>query len=477
MRHISKHFISETKARGALYLGEDQSPELFVDITYSNGFPHPIKAIFRGTKSDAAKLTRFMKPSVMFRAEINRQTYISNKVVIRSIKTTGWGDRNLDELYHDYICWLDLYELKVISDIKSESLESSFLLCGDRRFILANKMLTFNFNGDSNVTSNSMNFNFDSILPAQVKIEEHFLSHQQSKPSTTLIATGVCSLDFIYKEDSHLIPEQHSNRAREVADDFCLLCSFLSSSKVDWFINHTLHKNKREMSIKYMEEDIEPNPEETIFPHIRDEHYNFLKFARTSEICDFFSRGVILLRSHATEDFDIRLPLRYYVLACEQIVPTLSFSLLFLALEKIKDLYCKNQNRESILSKDKFKKLSKCLKDAIDNIDDLNEAERNQIKMKLAELNRDSIKSILQELFNNFMIDCADLYPAGADDPYYFLKTRNLLFHSSAILCPHMMYREAERLKILMQRLLLRILEAERRRLNQYEMDLLHREI
>ncbi len=131
------------------------------------------------------------------------------------------------------------------------------------------------------------------------------------------------------------------------------------------------------------------------------------------------------------------------------------FILLFLALEKIKDIHGKNKKLTKIITNGKFSKICKDLKEVIQK--SLSDNESKFMIEKLSELNRVSLKRVLENLFDHYDIDISDLYPIKAD-VYPFISIRNKLFHSRTEIDDIVLLKESVRLEYILSRIFLRML-------------------
>jgi len=78
------------------------------------------------------------------------------------------------------------------------------------------------------------------------------------------------------------------------------------------------------------------------------------------------------------------------------------------------------------------------------------------MRAKIPELNRPSLRFVLDALFFRYNIDWTDIYPSTGD--FTLIKTRDKLFHSSQEPNFDLLFKETNRLQAIIERLLLRML-------------------
>ena len=140
----------------------------------------------------------------------------------------------------------------------------------------------------------------------------------------------------------------------------------------------------------------------------------------------FLAKAVQALRDRRKEKFDLSIPLGNWITARTE-PPEQKFILYFLAFEKLKDMYAKNNEKET----EKYK--------------------YNNGGYRLW--------PVLEILLNKHDVEWKNLYPSDkAGSRPAFIDLRNVLFHSAETICDEVLYYETERTRILLKRLIVKLL-------------------
>ncbi|MFH1686613.1 MAG: hypothetical protein ABIE70_03725 [bacterium] len=159
---------------------------------------------------------------------------------------------------------------------------------------------------------------------------------------------------------------------------------------------------------------------------------------------------------HTEEDAeDIAAVIDYLVQGEGQTEPGNRFALFFFALERLKNLYSREKGLDAIFDSTEFKPIKRAVKQALSECITV-ESKHEAVLAKLGELNRWPSRAVIEKMMASWQVTLFDLYPPGQKITLF--NTRNLLMHSNPKLDANQLYSDQERLKVLVQRLILRCL-------------------
>ncbi len=138
----------------------------------------------------------------------------------------------------------------------------------------------------------------------------------------------------------------------------------------------------------------------------------------------------------------------------------ISFSLFFLGIEKIIDMYFP---KRKIISDNIFNKLEKKIKELISNYysgdnenEKLSNCEIEKIIEKIPELNRQAFKPLLFRLLKELNINYKKLYPPNSE--FTLLSTRNKTIHKAKEIEFDKFWNENMRARIILENLIIKLL-------------------
>ncbi|MCK4307496.1 hypothetical protein KAW50_04635 [candidate division WOR-3 bacterium] len=283
-------------------------------------------------------------------------------------------------------------------------------------------------------------------FPFEIEVFPYDFYDETPAPENYKLKTNVLALHFkTEKSVEQLSNEDFVAEAEKVADDLTLLVSFLSKQWVTWY-RYELYTND---SIKtYVKRTNRKCSTKEL-------HWDDILVEREKSR-EFLKDGFSNLRKLRSDKFDLFMPIIYFMIANEIKYVVEQFTMLFLSLEKIKDMFALKEEN-SLKNLPDFKELKESISDIID--DKVGDPKvREKIQKKIPELNRPPLKFILDSLFSKYDVDWKDIYPSGTPD-YTFIKTRNYLFHSSKKIDGDPLIKETYRLQVIVERLLLSILD------------------
>lgn len=278
-----------------------------------------------------------------------------------------------------------------------------------------------------------------------IRVLPRFFYSRTLSPEGYDLNTHALSLQFsTLASTTELSDDDLLLHAKSIVDDLVLLSSLMSRRWTAWYaylletprmIKWHL-KRTRDCSAK------EPQHHETMLA--------------PGEMRSFLTSALPYLRALRSQHFDLSMPIVYCVAGSEARHVEEQFTSLFLALERIKDLFARsNKAYSQIFDDSNFHSLSRNICDLVrQNVD--SKSRRKLLYEKIRELNRPSFSSVLDSLLQKQDVQWKDLYPTNAK--FSLIETRDKMFHSSDIIDHRELILELHRLRALVERLLLSLL-------------------
>lgn len=321
----------------------------------------------------------------------------------------------------------------------------TFFLAGPRRLWSIHETPEFSFTGDIKNKVHNSKIELNEDFPFEIEVIPCYFRDKTSAPDNHYeLTANVLTMHFKTKESlEQLSNDDLVNSGKALADDITLLMSFLSRRWITWY-RYELATNDSVKAFTRRTRDCatqEPNWSDTLIEP--DKSRKFLKI------------GLSNLRKLRAENFDLFMPLLYFVSGHEAKYLEEQFTTSFLSLEKIKDMFAIKKNFQKNLKDRSFKKLRSLISETIRRNTEFSEVVE-KIQGKIPELNRPSLRFILESLFKEYNITWKDIYPSTSK--FTLIKTRDDLFHSSQKFNIGLLVKELYRLQALIERLLLRML-------------------
>lgn len=414
-------------------------------IQYSLIEPSEIRGKIVGSAEMCTKLMPIFSanmPYFCFTSEINNGQIISSKNgMFKSMKLMNQSI-NIDKKMIDTIAELNFLELKIKEQFKEtpETTERhlTFFLSGPRRHWPVRTLKTGSPIGDIKVKLIRSTIEVTDTLPFKIEILPYYFHAEDPTRNNFEMTTSVMALHFStdYSYD-HLSNDEYIHKAIAVADDLILLTSFISRKWIRWYrycleTNNLVESFIRRVSLTSCSE-----------PDLDNGLIDFADFEK------FVKVAFKSLQKLRQENFDLSVPIYYYISSNETQFLEDKYAILFLALEKIKALYARSQQIEYLMDKTSFKQLKIQVEDIIKKQQFENE---DQIIEKIPELKRRSIKNVIKSMLNKLNITWNDIYPPGTD--FTFVDTRNKLFHTDTPVDMEFLAKEYERLRIIVERII-----------------------
>ncbi|MFW6026870.1 MAG: hypothetical protein ACOCRX_11060, partial [Candidatus Woesearchaeota archaeon] len=232
--------------------------------------------------------------------------------------------------------------------------------------------------------------------------------------------------------------------------DFLLLISFNIGYKVEWIKLNARAKTEKDnfKAVQLYNHHEFSNKEITMRDCLVQDFKSFLKITHPK------------FKELKENDFPIEEGIIYYLASQKKTTIESHFIYLCTALETLKDGYSRINKLNKILTQGQFNKLKSKMKDLIRSFSsnkDINNEKMKNVIRKLPELNRPPFKKVLLEMIKNYNLNISDIYENNKEF-FKFLKYRNVLIHSGEIKNEIDFQICAEKLQIVVERLLLRLL-------------------
>lgn len=271
-----------------------------------------------------------------------------------------------------------------------------------------------------------------------------FFSDPCDDPFNYNLQTNIDALFLEPKADEVPLDDAFVSLGQSLAEDLTTVASIGSRSWVVWY-GYSLRDGDSVVTYRRT----------TRKPGSSVHSWNSVPVDR-NRCSEFLITSLNELRRLRDDNFDLFMPVTHYLDGLGSKTVEQRFTYLFLALEKLKDMYATQKGLAEILDNESFGLLRNEIQELVrGKIEDSEKAE--MIINKSRELNRPSTRHILKKLFEDYEIDCSDLYP-NCQDTYSYIQMRNDLFHSSRPVDLDRLWRETKRLTYVVERLLLRLL-------------------
>lgn len=439
-------FSERHEFSGVFSKGDKSIDDLQVIIQYSliNGDGISGKIIGKSVLYDKVKeISASGEPycSISYeQTEPMQKRIFSDKVIVKKLQGGGWPKR--DGITYP-VAHLELQDMTTIEyfPVTSSGKERylTFFLLGPRKMWEIYMIKEQSHTGDVKVKAGNAKVSLDLDTPMGIEVSPYYFFDKTSNFIDT--STDVLALHMITKESvDKLADEEFIKQGEQIVEDIILLISFISKGWVDWY-RYSLQTDGYTKNYVRKARDCTRNEE--------SDTGRMIDYGKCRE---FLKIAFSNLRKLRMENFDISMPIVYYVSASEKKYVEEKFSTYFLALEKIKDMYTVNKGMLENIPKGEFNKLAHLLREYIkEKIASFKIADK--MIEKINELNRPSLRLILVSLLDDCKIDWRKFYPASSK--FTLIKTRNDLFHSSKELDMEVLPKELYRLASIVECILL----------------------
>ena len=441
--------------QGTLTKGKSVLSDWHFVITYSTRQPSLIRGRILGEESrdELDRLSELMRQPDFYGSlrskDMDRDgpIYESNKVFVQSarrrLRPKEYGSRMVG-----VIAELEIEELTSI--YKRERGENerliSFALAGPRDFWPLRWIRRQSYTGEVGFMHDPPSMEIHNPTRAKLQFAPHYVFSSISFDDGHELEIEDYYHSIIVKTDlspTEIPDDEFQSQAIAIVDDLLLVASVAARFWIDWF------SFQYAASSKFVE-------------HVRSRRKNFVESVDhrgtlVDEVFDFLAVAVQALREHRDSGFDLYLPLITVMTANTSELPEQRFLFYFMALEQLKDMYAQKKDLVRTMGS---KSKGKCLIRDVNLYLDKRLADHpalTLVKEKTVELDRSPLWYVLEKLLLEYDVEWKDLYPPNTEKPT-FIGVRNKLVHSAESVEPAQLYFDTERLRVVLERLLLKLL-------------------
>lgn len=442
--HRREEFIASISAEASVI------SDLRVIVQYPEASVGEITALVTGDQKLAMDLRNFISAhpgpwSLKSRQLGDRtegQSITSDRVWIRRIDTRTFSEHEGQVVAH---LWFEDFVIRLFASREGPKRQLAFFLAGPRPW------MTFwthgqSYTGDVEQNVQGSSLAIDADLQYELNVRPWYFYDQDNNDAKVALTTHTMAVIL----ESSVPPESLSDEeflktCSRLVDDLTLLASFVCRERVQWF-GYSL--SSIDVCVTFRRAGTEPTNTEY--------SASDLPFDRT-KLYQFYATAYKGLRRLREEKIDITSAVHFFIDGCNRSrLVHEQFAMLFFALEHIKDILAVKLGLVHILEDSEFTFLRRELRSLLKR-QSFEPTSIGHISEKLLELNRYSLKHCLSTILAKYGVEYLDLYPQK-DKEMPFIHTRNELFHTAAEIEPFQLLKETERLRIIIQRLILRLL-------------------
>jgi len=375
--------------------------------------------------------------------------YESNKVFVRSSEGRLWPEEYGSRMV-GVIAELEIEELT--RTYKREPGENerriSFALAGPRDFWPLGWLRSRSYTGEVGFGHDPPSVEIPNPTRAKLQFAPHYVFSSISFDDGRELGIEDYYHSIIVKTDlppTEIPDDEFQCQAIKIVDDLLLVASVAARFWIDWFSFQFVASSK-------------------LVDHVRSRRESFVEsvghhdtLVDRGKAFDFLTIAMQALREHQDSGFDLYLPLITVMTANTSKLPEQGFLFYFMALEKLKDMYAK---KEGLVRTVGSSSEGRCLIKDVNSYLDKRLADHpalTLVKEKTVELDRPPLWHVLEKFLLEYDVEWKDLYPPNTERPS-FIGVRNRLIHSAESVEPVQLYFETERLRVVLERLLLKLL-------------------
>ncbi len=451
-----KPFYVQHEFQASLSKDDLTVPGLQVVIEYPEHRPSKIKGSVLGSQSEFDKLCTLMdKPGPYCTLDStpykdSQEKIKSSKVLIRNVRSKSWPQEYASQMA-DIVGELELDEITVTHNRSEEKMSKRqvvFALAGATTFWPCFYSTTYSFTGEVDIDVRGKSLDVGNLFEGSVEIRPWFFHSTLTNEGREVQARDLAYALVLESTQSteELSDDELFDIVQQLADDLTLLASFVSRKRIRWF-NYKFSGTNCIISYTRSTDD-----------YYADTVYREDMLVQRSQARDFLRTTIHRLNYLRNNGMDLFLPIVNVLTGHESKYLEQKFILYFIALEKLKDMYADEHNLNEIFkSKCQGNKFLTQIRATIrDTIDDPHV--KDQIMAKVRELQRPPLRNLINRLFKDYSVSWEDLYPHSQKN-YTFTDTRNKLIHRAAQVDIDTLFRETYRVRSLVERLILRMLE------------------
>ena len=435
--------------------GSVSTPPLQVSIEYARARPGPILGKVLG-KTEEAESIAYISDGPNPWSSLRSETVDEDPATELYSESVRFPRRSItsEKRLVTEVAELELDELIITRRRarKGGVRSISFLLAGPEM-----PWLLYRSTGDTEYPSQKLDLGLD--LSFEASLTRLFFRDYDVADQRISLRTSAVALVFKMEELSErLSDDAFCEQAKLLAEDLCLLVSFATRSWITWY------------QMEFSSPELDKTTIRQVGRTLSEREPTFDRMVvDPRRMRDFLRTALPTYRRLRDNDFDLTTALQTTLTSSEEKYAETEFISLFTGLESVKNLYAKRHGLDKILRSSTFKRLQEALKHTMpDEIeiaaaasDEANSPEQLEkvselISSKLSELNRPPLMNVLEQMFEHYGTGWADLYPPG--EKATLRDTRNSLVHSGHRPEEEVFFRDLERLRSVVERLLLRLL-------------------
>jgi len=300
------------------------------------------------------------------------------------------------------------------------------------------------FTGNETVRVDNSSISLNEVFPFEIEVRPWYFYDRTALPESFPVKTKVLVLHFkTSKSEEELSDDDFVALSTPVADDLALISSFVARRWITWYRSQLETTSGVKTFVRRVRESS------------RNDVDRFRMVVEPRDADEVIRKAFMNLRKLRDEGMNLYMPILYFVAGMEATYVEEQFSLQFLSLERIKDMHAIKEGIDSNVPGSKFSRLRNKLSAVIK--EELQEATVvEKVRRKIPELNRPSLRMILDHMLARYNVTWQDLYPQGGD--FTLIRTRDNLFHSSAEIDIDLLIKEKHRLQALLERVILSML-------------------
>lgn len=326
-----------------------------------------------------------------------------------------------------------------------------FLFAGSSQPWGIRQQRTVSFDGSATVKHHTSDFELDPRLPLSFRIMDHYLYDKATEEPHNLTDRCPSITASTNRSVTEFPDDQFERAATEAVEDYAILVSFLSRTRRMWHTRVSLSRDGIQTTYRRAPMLPEAALDHRDSPVLPEQHQEFL-------------RSTFLgLRQLRKDGFEPALTFSLIAAANQSDTPEARFTNYFLALESLRDAHERRYGGDTLLGASAFKRIGarirEVLKEEAASTPDLTAEALENMRAKVAELNRPSLAASLKRLLEFHRTGWEDLYPPSRTPKQpLFIALRNHLLHQGKVHSSRALWYETIRLQGVVERLLLRVL-------------------
>jgi hypothetical protein len=446
----SSLFTKTLEFAGVFESGEHKSPQLSIEITYSQINAHPPTGIIRGTSAEYEALYRFFRtkpsPVCTLRSTSPERAITCHAVMIKQISEKMFA-KDEQAAIHQVLGRFTIGRLEMRHHLKSSTdpvkRHMTFYLTGPSKLWMTTTLRTLAWSGNTTTDAHDDLLTLDSAAPDTVSVRPHFVYAESPLSGASQKHTVEAEIYALSVESVPLADEEEasfSERATALVDSLCLLMGFLSKARITWF-ESMLSGGGTLVNLFRDEKNVDIEA-----PHWED----VVLYA--DDIRPFLNGAIAAYRSG---NIEVRLPILHYISAQSKQFVDDRFTVLFFALEKMLSALDERNREPLLLSKDQLSKLWETVRAELAKMQKTSD-QIDLIEQKRGELQRPPLKHRINRHLTDLGIDISDI--GGEEALGRMYRVRNHLTHVHGEPPIGEIMVETRRLETLVERMLLKLL-------------------